>query len=95
VFVVQNGRADSNSHRARFDIIADILTASSGGVRKTFLMYHCNLSFSQLKVYSPFLLTKGLVRLVGDGGSNPSLFEVTDKGREFLRAYKGLVALMT
>ena len=95
MFVVQNGRADSNSHRARFDIIADILTASSGGVRKTFLMYHCNLSFSQLKVYSPFLLTKGLVRLVGDGGSDPSLFEVTDRGREFLRAYKGLVALMT
>jgi predicted transcriptional regulator len=33
--------------------------------------------------------------MVGDGGSDPSLFEVTDKGREFLRAYKGLVALMT
>jgi predicted transcriptional regulator len=95
VFVVQNGRVDSNSHRARFDIIADILTASSGGVRKTFLMYHCNLSFSQLKVYSRFLLNKGLMRMVGDGGSDPSLFEVTDKGREFLRAYEGLVALMT
>jgi predicted transcriptional regulator len=95
VFVVQNGRVDSNSHRARFDIIADILTASGGGVRKTFLMYQCNLSFSQLKVYSRFLLNRGLMRLVGDGGSDPSLFEVTDKGREFLRAYKGLVALMT
>jgi predicted transcriptional regulator len=58
-------------------------------------MYHCNLSFSQLKVYSRFLLSNGLVRLVGDGGSDPSLFEVTDKGKEFLRAYKGLVALMT
>jgi predicted transcriptional regulator len=95
VFVVQNGRADSNSHRARFDIIADILVASCGGVRKTYLMYHCNLSFSQLKVYSRFLLNKGLVRMVGDGDSDPALFEVTDKGREFLRAYKGLVALMT
>ena len=48
-----------------------------------------------MKVYSRFLLTKGLVRMVGDGDSDPALFEVTDKGREFLRAYKGLVALMT
>jgi predicted transcriptional regulator len=53
------------------------------------------MSFSQLKAYSRFLLNKGLVRLVGDGGPDPNLFEVTDKGKEFLKAYKGLVALMT
>jgi predicted transcriptional regulator len=94
VFVVQNGRVDSSSHRSRFDIVADILVASSGGVRKTYLMYHCNLSFSQMKVYSRFLLNKDLLRVSGDGGSGQSLFEVTDKGREFLKAYRGLVALM-
>lgn len=95
MFVVQSGRVDSSSHRSRFDVVADILAASCGGVGKTYLMYHCNLSFSQLKVYSRFLLNKGLVRVGGDGGSDQSLFEVTDKGREFLKAYKGLVALMT
>jgi predicted transcriptional regulator len=95
VFVFQNGRVDSSGHRSRFDIVADILVASCGGVRKTYLMYHCNLSFSQLRVYSRFLLNKGLLRVGGDGGSDHSLFEVTEKGREFLKAYKGLVALMT
>lgn len=48
-----------------------------------------------MKVYSRFLLNKGLLRVGEDGGSDQSLFEVTDKGREFLKGYKGLVALMT
>jgi len=29
-----------------------------------------------------------------DGNPNPSLFKITDKGKEFLRAYKSLKALM-
>jgi len=29
-----------------------------------------------------------------DGNPDPSLFRVTDKGREYLKAYRGLKALM-
>ena len=93
--LVQEGRSVSNGHRGRLDIIADILYASHGGVRKTYLMYHCNLSFSQLKHYLVFLLGKELLCAIGeDGNPNPGLFKITEKGRKFLKAYKGLKALM-
>jgi len=85
----------TNNHRGNFDIIADILDASYGGAKKTNLMYRCNLSFKQLKGYSCFLLGNGLLRLNGrTNKSDTATFEVTEKGREFLKAYKGLKALM-
>ncbi len=93
--LIEEGKTVVNNHRGRFDIIADILDASGGGVKRTYLMYHCNLSFSQLKQYSHFLLSKGLIRLVVQNqNSSFGLFEATDKGKEFLRAYRGLKALM-
>jgi predicted transcriptional regulator len=85
----------STNHRGNFDIIADILDASYGGAKKTNLMYRCNLSFKQLKGYSLFLLGTGLLRLNGrTSKSDAATFEVTEKGREFLKAYRGLKALM-
>jgi len=58
-------------------------------------MYHCNLSFKQLKHYLALLLKKQLLHAVTDDeGTNPGLFEITNKGKEFLRAYKGLKGLM-
>ena len=84
------------SHRGRLDIIADILNTSLSGVKKTYLMYRCNLSFKQLKYYLDFTLRKGLLHVVAgrDDKPNPGLLEITDKGKEFLRNYKGLKALM-
>jgi len=96
--LVQDKKRSSNSHRGRLDIIADILEASNNGAKKTYLMYRCNLSFKQLKYYLVFLLRKGLLNTVVDDGNpnpNPGLFKITDKGKEFLKAYKGLRALIT
>lgn len=88
-------KRQSSSHRGRLDIIADILGASFGGVRKTYIMYRCNLSFKQLKYYLGFLLNKKLLKIIGDNKtSNPSLFKITGKGKKFLEAYKGLKGLM-
>jgi predicted transcriptional regulator len=85
----------SNSHRGSFDIIADILSASCEGAKKTNLMYHCNLSFKQLKSYSHFLVNNGLLRLKGQANvPENGKFELTEKGKEFLKAYRGLKALM-
>jgi len=93
--LIQAKKRVSNSHRGRLDIIADILVASYGGVKKTYLMYRCNLSFRQLKYYLNFMLKKGLLQVVAPSGdSNPGVFEATDKGRKFLKAYKSLKALM-
>jgi predicted transcriptional regulator len=91
----QTKRRISNSNRGRLDITADILEASYGGARKTYLMYRCNLSFKQLSNYLGFLLGKELLSVVaGDVKINHCLFEITDKGKEFLKTYKGLKALV-
>jgi predicted transcriptional regulator len=93
--LLASAKKQSTSHRGRLDIIADILGASFSGVKKTYLMYRCNLSFKQLKYYLEFLLHKKLLQIVGDNKtSNPGLFKITGKGKKFLEAYKGLKSLM-
>jgi predicted transcriptional regulator len=93
--LVVNKNNDGNNHRGNLDIIADILDASHGGVKKTYLMYRCNLSFKQLKNYSQFLLTNGLLHVVLEAEESVcGLFEVTIKGKQFLRAYRDLKSLM-
>jgi len=84
------------SHRGRLDIIANILTSAVGGVRKTSIMYRCNLSFKQLDAYLGFLLNKGLLKIFTKKGSASSqFFETTARGMDFLRAYRNLDALMS
>jgi predicted transcriptional regulator len=93
--LVPTRKRASNNHRGRLDIIADILDASCGGVKKTFLMYRCNLSFKQLKYYLGFMIkNEFLQQTTVNGYSNRSLFKVTDKGKEFMKAYQGLEDLM-
>lgn len=93
--LIQVEKRVSGTHRGRLDIIADMLDASNGGVKKTYLMYRCNLSFKQLKNYLDFMLKRSLLRVIIKGSDyNPGLFEVTDKGRQFLKVYKDLKALM-
>jgi predicted transcriptional regulator len=93
--LAQTKRRIGSSNRGRLDITADILKASYGGARKTYLMYRCNMSFKQLKYYLDFLLGKELLCIVAeDVNSNHGLFEITDKGKEFLKSYKGLKALV-
>ncbi len=93
--LIEAGKNNSNGHRGNFDIIADILGASHGGVKKTYLMYRCNLSFKQMKSYSRFLIDTGLLEInVNRGDGEGGLFEVTDKGKTFLKAYDSLTSLM-
>lgn len=87
---VRNRRLSSNN-RGRLDIIADILEASRRKVRKTHLMYRCNLSFKQVELYLNFLLER---KLLHNADGDSSAFEITDKGERFLEAYKGLLGLI-
>jgi predicted transcriptional regulator len=92
---VESKKGSGNSHRGRLDIIADILEASYCEARKTYLMYRCNMSFKQLKYYLDFLLRKELLDTIAeDVNPNSGLFKITDKGKMFLDAYKGLKALV-
>lgn len=48
-----------------------------------------------MKSYSGFLLGNGLLHLIFQAAeSDCGLFELTDKGKEFLRSYKGLKTLL-
>ena len=93
--LIEVGKNISNGHRGNFAIIADILSASHRGVKKTYLMYRCNLSFKQMKSYSRFLIDTGLLQLnIGGANGDGGLFEVTVKGKNFLKAYESLISLM-
>lgn len=94
--LVQMNKDRSNGHRDRFDIIADVLREAAVGVRKTHLMYRCNLSFKQLETYLKFLVDTGLLKTVMKKESSKTfLFETTEKGQAFLRTYRNLKTLLS
>jgi predicted transcriptional regulator len=78
--------------RSRLDIIADILNTSRSRVKKTHLMYKCSMSFTQMKMYLDMIVGAKLL-LVENDGSN-ILFKISRKGRNFLKSYKSLKALI-
>jgi predicted transcriptional regulator len=72
---------------------------SSEGIRKTRLMYRCNLSFRQLKIYVRLLREKGFLRSTvlesekvgahGDIGK-VEVYHITEEGLSCLKAYDEL-----
>lgn len=85
-----------NRMRSRVDIMADILNEALKDTRKTRIMYKCNLSHRQLKSYLRLLLGMRLLGLFSEKEeSETGLFKTTEKGRDFLSAYRNLKALMS
>ena len=84
--------------RSRVEIIANILSemsSSSEGLRKTRIMYRCNLTSRQLKIYLNLLGDKGFLSVtsVGSAGGGDGSFEVyriTEEGLSFLKTYADL-----
>ena len=96
-------RTNNSVRRTKFDIIDDILSAiRTGKNRKTQIMYRAKLSFEQLQGskkngsqgYIPFLKEKGLIIMKNDNSGNSTYFEVTDKGKEFMKGYENLKGLI-
>jgi len=60
-------------------------------------MYGCNLSFSQLQTYLDFLLDRELLRKDSENrkSDNPTFFQTTSKGQNFLKAHRNLRATLT
>lgn len=69
-------------YRSRLQIIADVLSATENGAKKTHIMYQANLSYKLLTLYLKEVLEAGLIRPVDD-----SLYEITQKGRRFLEKF--------
>lgn len=69
-------------YRRRFDILADVITVTGRGARKTKIMYFANLSYLLLTRYLKDAVRVGFLRADGEE------FFVTIKGEEFLQRYQ-------
>jgi predicted transcriptional regulator len=72
------------NYRRKLDIIADILQVAKEDAKKTQIMYQANLSYTVLERYLAKVVGAYLVCF--DDGSG--CYRLTDKGREYLDAYK-------
>jgi predicted transcriptional regulator len=80
-------------HRCRMDIMDNILRVSNEGARKTHIMYKCNLSFKQLNTYLDLLVSIRLLKSVPprtEEKSDSNTYETTEKGQDFVQAYRKL-----
>jgi predicted transcriptional regulator len=68
-------------YRRRLEIIVDVLNVASKRAKKTRIMYMANLSYRLLEKYLREVAELGFVNSIGD------LYEVTEKGRNFLEKY--------
>ena len=76
-----------NKRRSEIEIMGEILSLSTGGARKTEILYQCNLSFMQCNNYLSFLLDKNILEekiIVNNVGSKDKYYKTTDKGHTFL-----------
>jgi predicted transcriptional regulator len=69
-------------YRHRISIIADIVKATEKFGKKTRIMYFANLSYKLLQKYLDETINAGFIN------TNNNSYEVTEKGRAFLKKYK-------
>ena len=75
-----------NARRSEFEIIREILMLSRDGTKRTEILYQCNLSYTQLQKYLPFLLERDIVKehRVKNNGNSIKIYKITQKGNLFL-----------
>lgn len=77
--------------------MANVLQAANESAKKTHIMYQCNLSFRQLNAYLEFLIEMGFLEnltLKTENKEDFQLFMTTRKGKDFIKAYHNLRALL-
>jgi len=78
------------SNRTRVEILASILNVAERGTLKTHIMYKANLSHRQLEKYLAFLGGNGMLREIVDEVTGSRLYQITEKGIDFLKDYSRL-----
>jgi len=75
-----------NVRRSEFEIIREILTLSRHGTKRTEILYQCNLSYTQLQKYLPFLIERDIMeeQHVKNNGNSTKIYKLTQKGNLFL-----------
>jgi predicted transcriptional regulator len=84
--------SERKNNRGKIQIMGDVLTLATSGIKKTHIMYRANLSYEQMYLYLRELISKRLI--VQDASSDGVLYRTTEKGREFLLYYTHLVEFL-
>ena len=71
--------------RDKYDIMAIILSAAKGGIKKTPLVYKSNLNFKLMHKYTKILVEIGYLTF------NKQHFFTTENGRMYLKHYNILI----
>jgi len=83
-----------NNRRSEMEIIAEILTLTQNGAKKTEILYKGYLSYNQLNKYINFLIEKDILseKNVQNNGSSSKFYFVTNRGNEFLKDINKILA---
>ena len=84
--------SERKNNRGKIQIMGDVLSLATSGIKKTHIMYKANLSYEQVLLYLSDLIGKGL--LAHDFSQDGMVYRTTDKGREFLRYYNRLTEFL-
>jgi predicted transcriptional regulator len=79
---------ERKNNRGKIQIMGDVLTLATSGIKKTHIMYKANLSYEQVHLYLSEMIGKGLV--IQDVSAEGVVYRATEKGREFLLHYTRL-----
>jgi predicted transcriptional regulator len=71
-----------SKNRDRVSIVAAILEIAEQGARKTKIMFRGNLSYALLNKYLDLVIGAGFIRV------EDSIYQLTERGREFVRQYQ-------
>jgi len=76
-----------NNRRSELEIIAEILTVSKNGAKTTEILYKGYLSYTQFKLYLPYLVKKNILAEQACNGDNgySKKYITTEKGRDLLK----------
>jgi len=74
-------------NRSEFDVVADILRATTLGSKESEIMDGCSLDRRLLEKYMPTMV---VLKLVSLEKRNENFYRTTSRGLEFLRFYHGL-----
>jgi predicted transcriptional regulator len=83
---------ERKNNRGKIQIIGDVLTLATSGIKKTHIMYKGNLSYEQVHHYLGVMIAKRLI--TQDVSPDGVVYRTTPKGREFLLYYTRLAEFL-
>ena len=84
--------SERKNNRGKIEIMADVLSLSTVGIKKTHIMYRANLSYEQILYYLNELQVRGLLEQGVEEGAQ--VYRTTEKGREFLHHFTQMAELI-